>query len=139
MTCRGRARPLRTALEGKTKAPNSDYHKNESPVTVRQAEVARGYLKRATRIDKLNGHPPGSYGPMATAFNKKNTGGRVLVFVMGAFAEISGDVSRICGIIAHKPAWTHASYYNDDYKRTKGMYRTRIQKARGSTAHHGWA
>jgi hypothetical protein len=28
----------------------------------------------------------------------------VLVFAMGAFAEISGDVSRICGIIAHEQA-----------------------------------
>ena len=30
-------------------------------------------------------------------------------------------------------------YYNDDAKRTKGMYRQRIQKAWGHTAHRGWA
>ena len=30
-------------------------------------------------------------------------------------------------------------YYNDDAKHTKGMYRQRIQKARGHTAHRGWA
>ena len=53
--------------EGKTKAPNSDYHKIESPVVVREEEVARAYLKRAERIDELNGHPPGSDGPMLTA------------------------------------------------------------------------
>ena len=58
----------------------------------------------------------------------------MLVFVMGAFAEISGDVSRICGIIAHELAHTHVSYYSDDAKRTKGMYRQRIQKAWGHTA-----
>jgi len=29
--------------------------------------------------------------------------------------------------------------YNDDAKRTKGMYRQRTQKAWGHTAHHGWA
>jgi len=40
--------------ENKTKAPNSDYHKDEPPVAARQAEVARGYLK----TDELNGHPP---------------------------------------------------------------------------------
>ena len=34
---------------------------------------------------------------------------------------------------------TSASYYNDDSKRTKGMYRKRTQKAWGHTAHHGWA
>jgi len=64
---------------------------------------------------------------------------RVLVFVMGAFAEMSGDVSRICDIIAHDLARTHVSYYNNDAKRTKGMYRKRIQKAWGHTAHRGWA
>ena len=47
---------------------------------------------------------------MATALQKYN-GGRVLAFVMGAFAEMSGDVSRICGIIAHDLARIHVSYY----------------------------
>jgi len=72
--------------EAKTKAPNSDYHKDEPPVAARQAEVARDYLKRAARIGELNGHPPGSDGQMVTALKRYN-GGRVLVFVMGAFAE----------------------------------------------------
>ena len=52
---------------------------------------------------------------------------------------ITQDVSRICDIIAHDLARTHVSYYNDDAKRTKGMYRQRIQKAWGHTAHRGWA
>jgi len=98
------------------------------PVAARQAGVARDYLKRAARIDELNGHPPGSDGPTAPAL-KRHNGGRVLVFVVGAFAEMSEDMSRICGIIAHDLARTHVSYYNDDAKRTKGMYRRRIQKA----------
>jgi len=62
---------------------------------------------------------------------KRYNGGRMLVFVMGALAEMSGDVSRICGIIAHDLARTRVSYYNDDSKRTKGMYRQRIQKPWG--------
>ena len=108
------------------------------PVAARQAEVARDYLKRAAGIDELNGHPPGTDGPMVTALKGCN-GGRVLVFGMGAFAEVPDDVSRICGIIAHELARTHVSYYSDDAKRTKGMYRQRIQKDRGHTAHRGWA
>ena len=124
--------------EVKTKAPNSDYHQIMPPVAARQAEVARDYLKRAARIDELNGHPPGTDGPMVTALKGYN-GGQVLVFVMGAFAEMSGDVSRICDIIAHELASANVSYYNDDAKRTKGMYRRRIQKAWGHTAHRGWA
>ena len=82
--------------EAKTKAPNSDYHKDEPPAATRQAEAARDYLKRAARIDELNGRPPGSDGQMVAALKRYN-GGRVLVFVMGAFAEMPGDVSRICG------------------------------------------
>jgi len=124
--------------EVKTKAPNSDYHKDASSVAAGQPEVARGNLKRAARIDELNGHPPGSDGQMVTAL-KRYDGGRVLVFVMGAFAAMPGDVSRIYGITAHDLARTHVSYYNDDAKRTKGMYRKRIQKAWGHTAHRGWA
>ena len=37
----------------------------------------------------------------------KHLGGRVLVFVMGAFVEMPGDVSRICDIIAHDLARIH--------------------------------
>ena len=65
---------------------------------------------------------------MATALKRFN-GGRVLVFVVGAFAKISEDVSRICDITAQDLARTHVSFYNDNTKRTKGMYRERIQKA----------
>ena len=60
--------------EAKTKVLNSDYHKrkDEPPVEARQAEVARDYLRRAVRIDELNGHPSGSDGPMVTALKKCN-------------------------------------------------------------------
>ena len=78
--------------------------------------------------------PTGLWPPLS-----RGTTGGVLVFVVGAFAEMSEDVSRICGIIAHDLARTHVSYYNDDAKRTKGMYRQRTQKAWGHTAHRGWA
>ena len=47
---------------------------------------------------------------MATALKRYN-GGRVLVFVVGVFAEMSEDVSRICDITAHDLARTHVSYY----------------------------
>ena len=126
--------------EAKTKAPNSDYHnhKDEQPAAARQAEVARDYLKRAARTNELSGHSPGSDGQMVAALKRYN-GGRVLVFVVGAFAKMPEDVGRICGIIEHELARTHVSYYNGDAKRTKGMYRQRMQKAWGHTAHRGWA
>ena len=58
---------------------------------------------------------------------------------MGAFSEMPEDVSRICDIIAHELARIHVSYYNDDAKRTKDMYKQRIQRAWGHTEHRGWA
>jgi len=60
----------------------------------------------------------------------------VLVFVMGAFAEMSGDVNRICGIIARDLVRNHVSYYNynDDAKRTKVMCRISSEKACFSSA-----
>ena len=67
-----------TKKNKKTKAPNSDYHKDEPPVAARQVEVARDYLKRAARIDELKVHPPGSDGKMVAALKRYN-GGRVLV------------------------------------------------------------
>jgi len=63
----------------------------------------------------------------------------VLVFVKGSFAEMSGDVSRICDIIAHDLAQTLVSYYNGDAKCTKSMYRQRTHEAWGHTSHRGWA
>jgi len=75
---------------------------------------------------------------MAAALKRYN-GGRLLVFVMRAFAEMSGDVSGICDITAHDLARTHVSYCNGDANHTKGVYRYRTQKAWGYTAQRGWA
>jgi hypothetical protein len=75
---------------------------------------------------------------MPTALKKYN-GGRVLVFVIGAFSEMSEGVSRICGIVARELARARVSYYNGDAMRTKGAYRQRIQEDWGHTAHRGWA
>jgi hypothetical protein len=44
---------------------------------------------------------------------------------MGAFVEMSEDVSHICDIIAHELAQTQVPYYSDAAKRTKGIYRQR--------------
>jgi len=76
---------------------------------------------------------PGSDGPMATALKRYNEG-RALVFVMGAFAKMSEDVSRICDIIAHDLARTHVSYYNDDAKRTRACTGSASRRHGGTRA-----
>ena len=91
-------KPLGEAKTAKTKTSNFDYNKErvtefELPAAARQADVARDYLKRAARIDGLNGQSSGSVGPMVNAF-KRHEGGRVLAFVQSSwwarFAEMSG-------------------------------------------------
>ena len=91
MSCYTKDKSALHTSPGDKAQPETKNHKDEPPAAARQAEVARDHLKRAARIDELNGHPPGSDGPMATAL-KRYDGGRVLVFVMGAFAEMSEDV-----------------------------------------------
>ena len=70
------ASPLGKVETKAPNSPNSDYHNHrDAPsVAARQAEVARDYLKRAARINELNGHPPGSDGQMATALKRHNGG-----------------------------------------------------------------
>ena len=58
---------------------------------------------------------------------------------MGAFAEMLGDVRRICDINNPDLARICVSFYNDDAKRTKGTYRQRTQEAWGHTAHRSLA
>ena len=95
-------RPLRRCRRGGCCGART--HKNEPPVAARQAEVARDYLKRATRTNEFNGSTSGSDGPMATALKGYN-GGRVLVFVMGALrpgADPRFVLQRRCQV-HHRP------------------------------------
>jgi len=64
---------------------------------------------------------------MVTALKRYN-GGRVLVFGWARSRRCRGDVSRIFDITARDLARIHVSYYNDDAKRTKGMYRQRMRR-----------
>ena len=58
-------------------------------------------------------------------------------FILTGIIRLQGNQTKT--IIAHELARIYVSYHNDDAKRTKGMYRQRIQKAWGHTAHRGWA
>ena len=42
-------------------------------------------------------------------------------------------------LMVRRASVSHQNIYNDDAKRIKGIYRQRIQKAWGHTAHRGWA
>ena len=74
--------------------------------------------------------------PLATALKRYN-GGRVLVFVMGAFAEMSEDVSPHTTTTWRGP--TSRTTTTMPSTLWACMYRQRIQKACGHTAHRSWA
>jgi len=131
-----------SVVDVKTKAPNEDYHKKKSPVGAKQDEIAAAYEWRAKRVDDLLrdllGIPEGADGPMVQAL-KQYRGGRVLVPVVGAFAEMSSDTELIADLIATALAADHIQFYSESAKQAKGMFKQRIRKAWGHTAHRGWA
>jgi len=59
------------------------------------------------------------------------TPGKVLVPVVGAFAEMSSDIKAIADLIAAALAADHAQFYNESAKKSKGMFTQRIHKAWG--------
>ena len=63
----------------------------------------------------------------------------MLVPVVGAFAEMSSDTELIADLIATALAADHIQFYSESAKQAKGMFKQRIRKAWGHTAHRGWA
>ena len=59
--------------------------------------------------------------------------------VVGAFAEMSSDTELIADLIATALAADHIQFYSESAKQAKGMFKQRIRKAWGHTAHRGWA
>ena len=108
----------------------------------KQDEISADYWRRAKRVDDLLrdllGIPEGADGPMVQAL-KQYRGGRVLVPVVGAFAEMSSDTELIADLIATALAADHIQFYSESAKQAKGMFKQRIRKAWGHTAHRGWA
>ena len=99
-------------------------------VTRRATEASQAYLTRARRLDTDLGTLPGAKGPFVTELETFGRGGKVIIPVAGAFAEMSPDV---CAIIAHL-------YYHDAYPSVvKGMFQQRICRSLGLSAHLGWA
>ena len=66
------------------------------------------------------------------AGNHRHNRGQVLIFVMGAFAEMPGNVIRICNITAGDLAQTHVSYYVLQRRCQAHQGHTQAAQARGT-------
>ena len=103
-----------------------------SPVEARQKEVAREYLQRTEEPDCKLGSPEGAGGPMAKEV--KSYGSRVLVPVIGAFAEMSSDVKALADDTASALAAGHIQYFSTSAVEAKGICKQRIRAAWGHPA-----
>jgi len=79
-------------------------------VEARKGEVARGYLHRAGELDRKPGTPEGPEGPMTKEV--KSYGSRVLVPVIGAFAEVPSEVEAVADVTAPALAAKHTQFFS---------------------------
>ena len=121
----------------KTVAGGAQYERPGSPVEAHQEEVAREYLQRTEELDRKLGPPEGVEGPITKEM--KLCGSRVLVPVIGAFAEVSSDVDALADVTASALAADHIQFFSTSAVEAKGMCKQRIRTAWGHAAHWGWA
>ena len=67
----------------------------------RQQRGVNGYVKRARELDRqIPGHLPGEEGPFTNELKSDGVNGRVLIPVVGTFAEMSTDAHAIAELCA---------------------------------------
>ena len=69
----------------------------------------------------------------------KSCGSRVLVPVIGAFAEFPPDVEALADVSAPALAADHIQFLSASAVEAEGMYKKRIRTAWGHAAQRGWA
>ena len=137
-------RGVKTLVDVKTKSCDAQYPaeptgKVGAVVLKRQTEVNKKYRKRAGELDAKQGSAPGVPGPFTKELNGYGQKGRVLVPVVGAFAEMSPDVYTIADLVSSALAEEHCSFFADSPSAMKALYTQRLYRSLGLTAHLGWA
>ena len=80
-----------------------------------------------------------SLGPFVTELKTFGRGGKVIIAVAGAFAEMPPDVYAIIDLVTTALTCEHLSYYDACPSAVKGMFQQRICRSLGLAAHLGWA
>ena len=83
--------------------------------------------------------PQGQKGPFVTELESSGKGGKVIIPVVGAFAEMSPDVYAIIDPVATALTQKHLSYFDACRSVVKGMFQQRIYRSLGLSAQLGWA
>jgi hypothetical protein len=130
-------------LDVKTKSCDAKYPAAASEVGAvvnkLAVDIDHKYHKRARDLDSKLGTPDGAKGPFERELDSYGLNGKVVVPVVGAFAEMSTDVHSIADFIALVQAEKYCSFYNESLADAKGMLMQRLYRTLGLTAHLGWA
>ena len=106
----------------------------------RQERGASDYERRARDLDRqVPGHQPNEEGPFTKELKSYGDNGRVLIPVVGAFAEMSSDAHAIAELCASLQADRYCAYHKSQPTAVRGMFRQRIYHTWGLRMHRGWA
>ena len=98
------------------------------------------YEKRARGLDRqIQGHQSGEEGPFTKELKSYGVNGRVLIPVVGAFAEMSTDAHAIAELCASLQAGQYCASHKSQPEAVKGMFKRRIYRTWGMKMHQGWA
>ena len=98
-------------------------------VNGRQRRGASDYEKRARELDRqIPGHQPDEEGPFTKEIKSCGDNGRVLVPVVGAFAEMSPDAHAIAELCASLQADKYCANKKSQATAVRGMFRQRIYR-----------
>ena len=119
-------------LDVKTKSCDAKYPAAASEVGAvvnkLAVDIDHKYHKRARDLDSKLGTPDGAKGPFERELDSYGLNGKVVVPVVGAFAEMSTDVHSIADFIALVQAEKYCSFYNESLADAKGMLMQRLYR-----------
>ena len=109
-------------------------------VNRRQQRGVNDYEKRARELDsQIPGHQSDEEGPFTKELKSYGVNGRVLIPVIGAFAEMSTDAHAIAELCASLQADQYCASHKSQPEAVKGMFKRRIYRTWGMKMHQSWA
>jgi hypothetical protein len=137
---------IRTMVDFKTVPPPGQVYRSRSctegceVVDKKQGQVKKEYRNRCRVLDAQMGvGGEGVTGPFEKTLDDFGKKGEVLAPVIGAFAEMSGDVHILADFVASAQAELYCARFDEEPKVAKGVFKQRLYREWGHTAHRGWA
>ena len=141
-----RYRGVDTLIDVKTLAPGESYSATNlsrvhlTAATKRQNKVSLDYYKHANSIDQLyNGTPIGTQGPVHKELTTFGIQGRVMGAVIGAYGEISPDITELLQLIASEQATNLLSCLKMPFAQAKNIFFQKMIRTICLLNFRGWA